>query len=82
MVSNMAKESGRSDLMTNSVTCTRATTKMTKRTAWVCLLGSPVITIEGVTRMTRGMAMVRCTGPTAPSTKENGKRVYKMEEVS
>ncbi len=72
MDSKLVKENGKSVSMTRIATCTRATTRTTRKTEWVCLPGSRATITRGATRMTNDTATVRCTGKMAPAIKANG----------
>ena len=79
MVLSTVKENGVSVSMRRTVTCTKVTMPMTRRTAWVSLSGSQATTTRDVTKMMRDMATERCTGRTGPVTRESGSMEFKME---
>ena len=78
MDSNMEKESGKSDLMTRTVTCMRARMKMIRKTVLACSLGSRAIITRDVIKMTSATATERCTGKMARDTRASGIKAFKM----
>ena len=84
MDSNTARENGESVSMLRIATCTKETTRTTRKMEWGSSLGKVATIIKGATRMMRGMVMEKCTGKMDPATKESGKRVFStaLEECS
>lgn len=84
MDSNTAKESGESVSMPKTATCTKVTTRTTRKMVWGNSLGKVATITKGATETMRGMAMEKCTGKTDLATKENGKKEFNtaLEECS
>ena len=64
---------GESDSMHRTATCTRDSTKMIRKTAWVSSPGKVETSTKVATKMTRGTDMERCIGKMAHATRANGK---------
>jgi hypothetical protein len=82
-----SKETSREELETGmefgknnreNLTNTKASTSMTRNQATAFLLGLRATFIKGITFKIRETVMVRCTGKTGVSTRENGERVFNM----
>ena len=78
MDSNTAKESGESVSMPKTATCTKETTRTTRKTVWGNSLGKVATITRDATETMRGMAMEKCTGKMDPATRENGKKEFSM----
>ena len=79
--SNMAKENGRKERTLKTATCTRVTTKMTRKMALGFLRGNLVITTKAATSKTNDTATARCSGTTAAATRVNGRAESRTEQA-
>ena len=73
MDSNMVEVNGESDSMLKTVICTKDNMRMTRRTEWVNSPGKAATFTKVATKMTKDMAMERCTGKMDLAIKVSGK---------
>jgi len=79
MVLNMVKEDGDAIKKTPQISMTEST-KTTKRMVKVFLLGLAAMSIKVPTKTTNEKGLEKCSGLTAPLTRETGLKEFSMDE--